>query len=234
MTKPVGCHSSARAASSSGSNAAATKPRRRPKSRDDQWFTKYEFDAVLLSAGGNDFVDTWLKETLSGHAHLTAAEAFEIVVASGRYEQVRQAYEFFVGAFHERRPDVSILAHTYDYPRCIGTAAALGLANLGVAAVLKKSQGPWIGPCLDRVVDGGCDAWRDFARLMINGFVDQVLEPVKQNPRFGGCFDYVDLRGQLTDDDDWFDEMHPTEAGFHQLAGVFRTQLIKRLPPNKR
>lgn len=198
------------------------------------WFTKYDFDAVLLSAGGNDFVDTWLKRALAGHRHLTAQEAFAVIADSGRYKAVRQAFEFFVGAFHEQRPKVPILAHTYDYPRRIGTAAALGLANLGVAAVLKKSIGPWIGPALEQVVDGGANAWRAFTRLMIDGFVERVLEPVKQNPSFGGRFDYVDLRGQLTDDAQWFDEMHPTEAGFHQLAGVFRARLIERLPSSKR
>ena len=197
------------------------------------WFTRYEFDAVLLSAGGNDFVDTWLKNALAGRRGLSAGDAFEVIVDTGRFEQVRAAYAYFVGAFHAQRPQVPILAHTYDYPRRIGTAAALGLANLGVAAILKKSIGPWIGPAIEPVIVGGIDAWRAFVKLLIDGFVERVLEPLKQNPGFGGMFDYVDLRGQLTDDAHWFDEMHPTEAGFHQLAGVFRAELINKLPPAK-
>lgn len=198
------------------------------------WFTRYRFDAVLLSAGGNDFVDTWLHDALAGRRGLSASQAFDVIVATGRYEQVREAYAFFVEAFHQARPDVPIIAHTYDYPRRIGGAAELGLHNLGAAALLKKSVGPWIGPNIETVIDGGIDAWREFTRHLIDGFVERVLEPVKRNPTFGGMFDYVDLRGQLTDDAQWNDEMHPTEAGFHQLAGVFRAKLISRLPLAKR
>jgi len=198
------------------------------------WFTRYDFDAVLLSAGGNDFVDTWLHGALAGRAHLDPAEAFEVIVSTGRYEQVRTAYEAFLRTFHTARPGVPILAHSYDYPRRIGSAAELGLGNLGVAALLKKSEGPWIGPNVEGVIDGGIDAWRDFVRRMIDGFVERVLEPLKHDASLGGMFDYVDLRGQLTQDTQWNDEMHPTEAGFHQLAGIFRGRLIEKLPATKR
>ncbi|MDQ0010693.1 hypothetical protein J2T07_002899 [Luteibacter jiangsuensis] len=198
------------------------------------WFTRYRFDAVLLSAGGNDFVDTWLHDALAGRRGLSASQAFDAIVATGRYEEVREAYAFFVKTFHEARPDVPIIAHTYDYPRRIGSAAELGLRNLGAAALLKKSAGPWIGPNIETVIEGGIDAWREFTRHLIDGFVQRVLEPVKRNAAFGGMFDYADLRGQLTDDAQWNDEMHPTEAGFHQLAGVFRAKLISRLPLAKR
>lgn len=198
------------------------------------WYTKYDFDAVLLSAGGNDFVDTWLHTTMAGHRGLTPTQAFDVVVATGRYEEVRKAYAYFVGAFHKAKPQVPFLAHTYDYPRRIGSAAELGLGNLGVAALLKKSVGPWIGPNIEDVIVGGIDAWRQFAHLLIDGFVERVLEPVRKDPAFGGMFDYVDLRGQLTADSDWNDEMHPTEAGFHRLAGIFRAKLIGKLPPGKR
>jgi hypothetical protein len=189
---------------------------------------------VLLSAGGNDFVDTWLHRALAGKTGLNARQAFDAIVATGRYDEVREAYAYFVGAFHTARPDVPILAHTYDYPRLIGTEAALGLGNLGVAALLKKSMGPWIGPNIEHVIDGGIEAWREFARLLIDGFVERVLHPLKQDARFGGMFDYADLRGNLTADTQWHDEMHPTEAGFHELAVIFRTVLIGKLPPGKR
>ena len=119
-------------------------------------------------------------------------------------------------------------------PRLIGTEAALGLGNLGVAALLKKSMGPWIGPNIEHVIDGGIEAWRVFARLLIDGFVERVLHPLKEDARFGGMFDYVDLRGNLTADAQWHDEMHPTEAGFHELAVIFRTVLLAKLPPGKR
>ncbi|SKB83189.1 hypothetical protein SAMN05660880_02845 [Luteibacter sp. 22Crub2.1] len=197
------------------------------------WFRHYEFDMVLLSAGGNDFVDTWLHAALAGKSNLSAKAAYDVVVQTGRFEEVRKAYAYFVGAFHAARPNIPILAHTYDYPIKIGVEASLGL-DIGAAGVLKKSIGPWIGPNVANVIVGGLPAWQHFARLLIDGFVERVLEPVKQDAALGGAFDYVDLRGNLTDPALWHDEMHPTEAGFHRLAGIFRARLIAKLPPAKR
>jgi len=197
------------------------------------WFSRFDFDAVLLSAGGNDFVDTWLGQALKGQTGLTPREAFDVIESTGRYDQVRDAYAFFLGAFHRAKPRVPFLAHTYDYPRLIGTKAEFGLRNLGVAALLKKSIGPWIGPNIRDALGDDIVKGRQFAKLMIDGFVEQVLDPLKKDPRFGGMFDYVDLRGRLPDDAQWNDEMHPTEAGFHTLAGVFRARLIQKLPARK-
>ena len=44
----------------------------------------------------------------------------------------------------------------------------------------------------------------------------------------------TDLRGTLTRADQWFDEMHPTEAGFHALATKFRGAVLGKLPAAKR
>jgi len=198
------------------------------------WFGRFNFDAVLLSAGGNDFVDTWLQKTMAGQKNLSPQQAFDVIVATGRFDDLRNAYALFLDTFHAAKPNVPILAHTYDYPRLIGSEAKLGLGNLGAAALLKKSIGPWIGPYIEPVIPGGLPARRAFVKLLIDGFAERVLEPLKASARYGGMFDYVDLRGQLTRDDQWNDEMHPNEAGFHLLATVFRAALIAKLPPAKR
>ncbi|KJV36732.1 hypothetical protein [Luteibacter yeojuensis] len=198
------------------------------------WFGKFNFDAVLLSAGGNDFVDTWLKQVMAGKANLSPQQALDVIVATGRFDDLRKAYAFFLDTFHAAKPNVPILAHTYDYPRLIGSAAHLGLGNLGIAALLKKSIGPWIGPYIEPVIPGGLPAWQAFVKLLIDGFVERVLQPLKEAPAYHGMFDYVDLRGQLTSDAQWNDEMHPNEVGFHVLATVFRGKLIGKLPVGKR
>jgi hypothetical protein len=198
------------------------------------WFGRFNFDAVLLSAGGNDFVDTWLKQAMAGKANLTPQQAFDVIVATGRFDDLRKAYGLFLDTFLAAKPNVPILAHTYDYPRRIGVDAKLGLGNLGAAALLKKSIGPWIGPAIEPVIPGGLPAWQAFVKLLIDGFVERVLQPLKATAAYHGMFDYVDLRGQLTSDDQWNDEMHPNEAGFHVLATVFRARLIGKLPAAKR
>ena len=70
---------------------------------------------------------------------------------------------------------------------------------------------------------------RAFARLLIDGFVDHVLIPLRDDRTTGKVFDFVDLRGVLTRSEQWFDEMHPTGAGFAALAAKFRQQMRAKL-----
>lgn len=195
------------------------------------WYSKFEFDLILLSAGGNDFVDNFLKRTLGNRTGLSAQAAFQLVLDSGKYETVRKAYALFLQAAIAARPGVPVLAHSYDYPQLIGRPGALTPGNLGVAALLKKSVGPWIGPNILGIVE----AERvKFARMLIDGFERNVLRALKNDARFSAVFDYVDLRGTLTQPKQWFDEMHPTEAGFHALATKVRAAMLARLPAAKR
>ncbi|ROU07921.1 hypothetical protein [Lysobacter enzymogenes] len=195
------------------------------------WYANFEFDLILLSAGGNDFVEGFLKRTLGSRSGLSAQAAFQRVLDSGKYETVRKAYALFLQAAIAARPGVPVLAHTYDYPLLIGRAGALTPGNLGVAALLKKSVGPWIGPYIQGIAEAERPA---FARLLIDGFEQHVLRALKADTRFAAVFDYVDLRGTLTRADQWFDEMHPTEAGFHALATKFRGAMLGKLPAAKR
>lgn len=61
-----------------------------------------------------------------------------------------------------------------------------------------------------------------------------MLRVVRDDPASRGLFDYVDLRGTLDSEAQWFDEMHPTSAGFHLLAAPLRRAVLDRLPPAKR
>ncbi|KWS06335.1 hypothetical protein AZ78_3890 [Lysobacter capsici AZ78] len=202
------------------------------------WYGKFDFDLILLSAGGNDFVDNFLKKTFAGQQNLSADAGFQRVLDTGKYEQVKQAYALFLQAALAAKPNIPILAHTYDHPQLIGRPGALTPGNIGVAALLKKSVGPWIGPHIDAIVNADpaktADERRRFVRLLIDGFEKNVLRELKHDPRFAGRFDYVDLRGTLTSQSQWFDEMHPTEAGFHALATKFRAAIIGKLPAAKR
>lgn len=195
------------------------------------WYSNFEFDLILLSAGGNDFVDSFLKRTLGNRSGLSAQAAFQLVLDSGKYETVRKAYALFLQAAIAARPGVPVLAHSYDYPQLIGRAGALTPGNIGVAALLKKSVGPWIGPHIQGIVEAERIA---FVRMLIDGFEHNVLRALKNDARFAATFDYVDLRGTLARADQWFDEMHPTEAGFHALATKVRGAMIGKLPVAKR
>ena len=81
------------------------------------WYRGFAFDLVLVSAGGNDFVDDFLQSTFRGAAPMSPEAAHQRVVATGRYTEVLARYHAFVTAFQAIRPHTLILAHTYDYPR---------------------------------------------------------------------------------------------------------------------
>jgi hypothetical protein len=197
------------------------------------WYEGFDFDIALLSAGGNDFVGTFLKRTFAGKPPMTPAQAFDLVVASGRYAQVLVAWRRVVAAFVAARPETPILAHSYDYPLALGRAGALGVAGIGAIALLKHDVGPWIAPHVAHVLPE-LDDQRAFARHLIDGFEQRVLRVLRDEPASRGLFDYVDLRGTLRAESQWFDEMHPTSAGFHLLAAKLRDAVIARLPPGKR
>jgi len=192
------------------------------------WYEGFAFDLVLVSAGGNDFVDGFLQRLFRGLRPMSAAAAFQRVLDSGRYRQVLAAYRGFVERFRAIRPRTPILAHSYDYPLRMGQAANLTLGNLGAAALLKQGAGPWIGNRVAHVLPGAAQQ-RRFARLMTDGFVEHVLVPLREDPASGRVFDFVDLRGTLRRESHWFDEMHPTGAGFALLADRFRRQMRQKL-----
>lgn len=192
------------------------------------WYDGFDFDLVLLSAGGNDFVNGFLRDTFRGATRMDVEAAWGRVAATGRYERVRDAYRALVVRLQAIRPDTPILAHTYDYPRRMGQPAQLTLGNIGAAALLRQGVGPWIGNRIAHVLPAVADQ-RRFARMLIDGFVDRVLVPLRDDPATGRVFDFVDLRGTLARDALWSDEMHPTGEGFALLASRFRRGMRAKL-----
>lgn len=189
-----------------------------------RWYGGFDFDIALLSAGGNDFVDAFLRRTFANRRDLTVAQAFDFVVASGRYGEVFAAYERILSRMVALHPRTPVVAHTYAYPVKMGVPTDLTIANIGAVALLKKNAGPWIGPPMARALPDPADQ-RAFARRLIDGFVERVLDPLARDARFRRVFRYLDLRNEVPLERDWFDEMHPTGAAFHRLSRPFAAQI---------
>ncbi|HWI18236.1 MAG TPA: hypothetical protein VNT81_10850 [Vicinamibacterales bacterium] len=188
-------------------------------------YKAFEFDIALLSGGGNDFVSAYLKKTFAAHqAPMTVDDAFQLVVDSGRYDEVKDALTLMLDAMVKTRPHTPIVMHTYCYPLKLNEHAPLTLGNIGAVAAFKKRIGPWIAPHVKAALPDIADQ-RAFARKMIDGFAERVLFPLAKEPRFKKNVIVLDLRNDCPHESDWFDEMHPTGAAFHRLSKKFEAEI---------
>lgn len=190
-----------------------------------------EFDLLLISAGGNDFVDDFLKDAFLNQQPMTPEAALQTVVATGRYNQVLQAYRTMLKAAFAARPGLQVVTHTYDYPRLMGAKGKLTVEQLGLAALFKRSVGDWIARHVRHVLPSEAEQ-RSFAKLMMDEFSTRVLAELKRE--FGNAVQIVEFRGQLTQDSDWNDEMHPTQAAFQKLSTKLHSVVKSALPAAKR
>lgn len=195
------------------------------------WYGSVDFDIALISGGGNDLVGKFLKKAFAGKGRMTVAQAFQTVAQTQRFDDIYKAYERALGAMVKLRPNTPIIGHSYSYPLKLGVPANLTIANIGLIALLKKNAGPWLGPHVGAALPDIEDQ-RQFARRMIDGFVDRVLQPLAADARFRNNFRFIDLRTAVPKEDDWFDEMHPTGATFQKLSQPFAQEIrnLFRLP----
>ena len=190
----------------------------------------FKFDLVLLSAGGNDLVSTFLKELFKNQPKLSVKQGIKLVIDSGQFEKVYQAYVVFIDHVRVLNKNIPIIAHTYDYPHRMGKEAELTLTNIGLIAIFKKKVGDWISKNIQHsIVD--INDQQEFAKQMIDKFEELVLK--KLDVKYEN-FSYIDLRGTLNNKKYWFDEMHPTGEGFYQLSKKLIQPIKQKLPPSKR
>lgn len=189
------------------------------------------FDLLLLSAGGNDLVDSFLQGLFNGAKPMTVDDAVNRVLNTGRLEKIGEAYRRVVTVAVEARPGLKVVGHTYDYPRLMGEPARLTVEQIGLIALFKRSVGDWIGRHI-RVALPEPMNQQAFARVLIDHFHDVALKPVQD--AFPDHFRIVNLRGVLTEDAQWNDEMHPSREGFERLSGHYRDAIRALLPPDKR
>ena len=184
----------------------------------------FQVPVVLLSAGGNDVVGE-SNTDLFDHA-LDASDVATLIGSAGLKDkliQIKSSYELAIAALVAVKPDIKIIAHSYDYPIVNAAHAPITVNSLGLIAPVvnvMKQVGPWISPILEAKGLTDSVAQQQFAVALIDHFHDEVLMPLKN--QFGDNFDFVDLRGTLElKAHNWNDEIHPSAAGFELLANKF-------------
>ena len=166
-------------------------------------------EAVLLSAGGNDFAgrDDMLRILKSDCSGAAAPEdCFDHdSVEEVLFGEVLGAYRTLVGSVKDLRPEVMVFVHNYDY--AIPTGLGFG------AAGDFKGFGGWLKLPMDMV---GVPAALQPAA--VNHLIDKFSEVLVQvQKEFPSQVLLVDTTGTLSAGD-WANELHPTPKGFEKLV----------------
>lgn len=159
-----------------------------------------EWDAVLLSAGGNDLLAD-IRQIISGGN--IDKESMTIAL-----DGVTRGYKHMIEEIRWRHPKCPIHAHTYDYPI---TDVVGGLFRLG----------PWIGT---QLVQGGVADHRHDA--IVRHVLDALADRLNDMP---GLIVH-DTRGTLPPgkwrpigwQKYWRNEIHPSTAGYALLAAKWK------------
>jgi hypothetical protein len=194
--------------------------------------------AILLSCGGNDFVDVF--SAALNHKHPNVSQLNATVLAGVLKQELPRTLVHLVGSlvtfseryFGERRP---ILIHGYGDPVPDGRDYPIfGLS------------GPWLEPVFIRkgyVSDSpqsGAELAANSRVLaeLIRYFNEETLPLVKDEVarRFGDLLVIVDVRPAFSNEVasgryqlDWRDEMHGTAAAFRRAAAIIDAE-IRRIP----
>lgn len=183
----------------------------------------WKFDAILLSAGGNDFIDA-ARDPGPGQGILRDL-AVEPVPASGRDCLKRSAVATLVNQYmnpnfstlynviqSSRHASVPIFLNNYDTPTARNAPAfPRGHAWL-FDAYVKNSIAPTLWPDLTAAIFDEVQAtiagWTNGRNNLVSVPTHGTLVPA--------------ATGSIGSDADWLNEIHPNACGWSKLAAVWR------------
>jgi hypothetical protein len=169
------------------------------------------FDAILLSAGGNDIAGDqfrlWLNDSgadapPSAGLNLPRLDAILTVVKAG--------YDDLITVRNKIAPEMPIFAHSYDF------------AIPGKGGVCGK--GPWLEPGL---TDRG---WKDAAATQIvHDLLERFAKMLDDMAGASPHFIHVKTQGTIKSDE-WDNELHPKPNGFAKITAKFIAALRNHFP----
>ena len=188
----------------------------------------YKWDAILLSGGGNDLIDSAPELLKSGvPASVDPSDFVDAGALQQLVDAVQKAYAAIV-AVRDSDSSLSkgkpIYVHTYDYPTPRDSPARF----LG-AGVL----GPWLYPAflLAQIPES---MWLALSAYLLDRLAEGILALDSQTGTkpLPGVF-VVDTRhtldrarlGVVTSDGDWANEIHPNTTGYKKLAQKLSARL---------
>lgn len=166
---------------------------------------------LLLSGGGNDLVgDARLSRLLPRYDRSRRPEDYINATVVQALDKIFKEYDQIIGRMRSEHPDTKLILHGYGW-------------------AIPRGRGTWLGkPLLERGVPPSelTRLGREIVRVLINRFNDR-LATYQQDHK--GVIFHVDAR-PLVRDDQWYDELHPTNDGYRAVAEAF-AQIIDRHRP---
>lgn len=185
-------------------------------------------ECILLSAGGNDlFVPIpekpelrWIWRALVPfEPRKSAAEHLNPAAWDEKKTEIRLDLLRIIGQLGELAP---IIAHGYDYLIASGVKVRYDGFRL---------SGPWILPSMEERGINDPVFQREILRVLIDEY-NEVLAALERT--YPESFIHLDLRGTLSPERDWLNEIHPTEDGFRRVARKFVDALDNQVPAVRR
>lgn len=171
------------------------------------------WEALLFSGGGNDFVGDqfclWLNHRKPNSTWQDALRTDRIDQVTGLVEN---SYRELLDLRDRLAPQCKVFVHGYDFPFP---------SDEGVCGV-----GPWLRPSLiyRKWIDESDQA--AIAQRLLEGFGD-LMQRLEQE--HAGTFIYVRTH-RVLDRSMWSNEIHPSRAGFKELAAKFGEALEQHFP----
>lgn len=174
---------------------------------------RYEVDALLFSAGGNDLLGPDLGALLLPHrAGMSSADALVEKRVARRLGQIEDCYRELIDMVLDDGADLKVLVNSYDLPVPSCEEARL----LG-----GRSPGPWLRPAFAaKGYPAGSPFEREIPRLLLErfcGLLDRLASEIPTR------FHRVETRGAVGSE--WADEIHPNARGAKAVAERYERQL---------
>ena len=178
------------------------------------YLKRWEVDALLFSAGGNDIVGPDLLPLLRDYRE--GAEARDLVQYSRferRLHQIQDGYRELLDLLSDVGQTSKVFVNSYDYIEPSKNGAEL----MGFL----KVSGPWVLPYMkERGIPR--ELRGPVIRLLIDAFAAAV-DVVAREPRGVGRMIRVETRDLVKGD--WKDEIHPDRKGARRIAKAFEMEL---------
>lgn len=195
----------------------------------DNWlsmrFGAYNWNALLISGGGNDVIDDAGKIIPASAVAQSAGNAAGEYVDQARLDEtlaeVQEGYRRIV-ALRDRAdspcPGVPLVTHTYD----------LATPRNAPARFLVRLLGPWLFPAMV-AAKIPAERWNDVSDFILGALGASITALEAELPNFL----VVPTQGTLTravagtpgDSNDWANEIHPNRKGFKALAKLLAEPL---------